>query len=718
MPARRCAALLLPAALAAAPVHAGDSALLNDLGGIGLLQTPTARIADEGSFGVGVSHVKPYNQLQLSAAPLPWMEAVFRYTDVTNRRYGPVSFSGRQSYKDRSFGLKLRLVEEGELLPAIAVGIQDFGGTGVFSGEYLVAGRRWYDLDFSLGLGWGRLGEGGHIGNPLGVLASHFDRARAVADSSSQTPGGSGFGRLFTGRTVGLFGGVQWQTPIDGLSLKLEFDGNGYTDEEGIGARLQQDTRINVGLDYAAPDRYDIGLGYERGNTFTFHFALLTNFERDLGPPKTRDAPPPEITVRDAAPKPPDAEADALDRLRALAAATRDALLAQGFRVAAFDLDAAGRAAQVWIEQDRYGSPAPVIGRSARALTATTPEWVECFTIIGLDYGVEVWRVTVLRKDVEKIASYDTSPEEIRRNAELEPPAPGEPRARVRDLVAYPNFNWDMGPGVRQQIGGPDGFYFGQIYWSLSAEARATENWRFSGEVTLNLLNNFGGIHLRSNSELPHVRSDVIEYLQQGQQGITKLETNYLWSPASQWYARVSAGIFEEMYAGAGSEILYRPAAARWALGLDANYVVQRGYSERFTFRNYRVATGHLNGWYELPWYSLKVHLSVGRYLAKDYGSTLELSREFRNGVELGAFATRTNVSAQKFGEGSFDKGFYISIPFDALYPKSSRRSANFLFRPLTRDGGQKVRDGVDLYGATDAADPERMARDWPAVMR
>ena len=166
---RRLALLALLAC--AGMARAGDSPALNDFGGVGLLQTPTARFAAEGSFGGGISSIKPYNQIQIFATPLPWFEAVFRYTDVIDRRYGPASFSGDQSYKDRSFGFKLRLVEEGEHWPALAIGIQDFGGTGVFGGEYLVLSRRWYDFDLSLGLGWGRLGEGGDLRNPLTRLA-------------------------------------------------------------------------------------------------------------------------------------------------------------------------------------------------------------------------------------------------------------------------------------------------------------------------------------------------------------------------------------------------------------------------------------------------------------------------------------------------------------------------------------------------------------------
>ena len=692
-------------------VSAAEFVSLNDFGGVGLVQTPTARFADDGAFGVGLSHISPYNQIQIFATPLPGVETVFRYTDVTDRLYGPASFSGNQSYTDRSFGLKLRLIEEGEYLPAVAVGALDLIGTGVFGGEYLVASRRYYDFDFTLGLGWGRPGEGGGLRNPFSLFGSHFDRNRSISGSTAQ--GGSLSSSLFTGRTVGLFGGVQWQTPIPDLTVQVEYDGNDYSNEEAIGRQFSQSLPINFGVNYEVLSGVNLGLGYERGQKLSFRISLLTDFERNRGPIKTADPKPTTIAVREGVTPTP----AQVDNAEAIIESTRLTLLQQGFALAAVNFVPEQRGVEVWIQQDRYLSPVQVLGRAARALTTTMPAWIDRFTVIGVDNGLEVWRLTVLRKDFEQVANNRISPEEIRHNAIITTPQPGEPQARYKDLIAYPKFSWDMGPGVRQQIGGPDGFYFGQIFWRVSAGLQLSEHWNFSGIAAFNLLNNFDGIQQQSDSQLPHVRSDIVRYLQQGQQGIVKLETNYIWSPYEQWYARFSAGLFEEMFGGVAGEVLYRPQLQRWAVGVNANVVQQRGYSERFGFRNYRVATGNLNLFYDFPWYNLKTKVSFGRYLAKDYGTTLELARQFKSGVTLGAFATFTNVSANKFGEGSFDKGFYVSIPFDVLFNKSTRRSAGFLFRPLTRDGGQKVRDGVDLYNATSGGDLGRITDDWASVI-
>jgi len=79
----------------------------------------------------------------------------------------------------------------------------------------------------------------------------------------------------------------------------------------------------------------------------------------------------------------------------------------------------------------------------------------------------------------------------------------------------------------------------------------------------------------------------------------------------------------------------------------------------------------------------------------------LTVAKVFANGATMGAFATKTNVPAAVFGEGSFDKGIYWAIPFDAMLTSSSRYYANFTWKPLTRDGGAKVGRPVSLFNET-----------------
>ena len=109
-------------------------------------------------------------------------------------------------------------------------------------------------------------------------------------------------------------------------------------------------------------------------------------------------------------------------------------------------------------------------------------------------------------------------------------------------------------------------------------------------------------------------------------------------------------------------------------MGLSAHKVKQRDYDQLFSFRDYSTITGHLGVYFDLP-YQIRSQLLVGKYLAGDKGATIDLSRRFNSGFTMGVFATKTNLSAEEFGEGSFDKGFYISVPTQLFY--SDFRSGN-----------------------------------------
>lgn len=93
--------------------------------------------------------------------------------------------------------------------------------------------------------------------------------------------------------------------------------------------------------------------------------------------------------------------------------------------------------------------------------------------------------------------------------------------------------------------------------------------------------------------------------------------------------------------------------------------------------------------------------MHIGQYLAGDLGATLDVNKKFAYGVSIGAWVTKTNVSAEKFGEGSFDKGMYLRIPFDVMTTKRTGSVANLVYQPLTRDGGARLNRSFTLFGAT-----------------
>jgi hypothetical protein len=147
------------------------------------------------------------------------------------------------------------------------------------------------------------------------------------------------------------------------------------------------------------------------------------------------------------------------------------------------------------------------------------------------------------------------------------------------------------------------------------------------------------------------------------------------------------------MFSGVGGEVLYQPVQSRLAYGFSATQAHQRTYDKSFDLAGYKATTAFASVYWASPFYNYDFALHAGQYLAKDRGATLEMRRTFSNGWMVGLWATKTNVSAADFGEGSFDKGFFFRIPFDGLFGRNTRGAYATRMRPIQRDGGQRLED-------------------------
>ena len=94
------------------------------------------------------------------------------------------------------------------------------------------------------------------------------------------------------------------------------------------------------------------------------------------------------------------------------------------------------------------------------------------------------------------------------------------------------------------------------------------------------------------------------------------------------------------------------------------------------------------------------IEVNAGRYLAGDWGATTTISRKFGSGWEVGGYATLTDVPFDTFGEGSFDKAIYVSVPIDWIISSPSRTKRRLTLRPITRDGGAQLSSARQLYRA------------------
>ena len=181
----------------------------SNYGTIGIIQMPNARMMPEGSLGFSWSDMDPYKRGSIVAYPFSWFEASYQYTDIGNALYSNIeAFSGKQTYKDKSFDAKFLLFNETKYLPAVAVGARDLAGTGVFSSDYIVASKRIDNFDFSFGLGWGILNNNHPFSNPFTFLSNRFE-SRSVNEGLG---GNINTDAFFAGDT-GVFGGVEIYVP-------------------------------------------------------------------------------------------------------------------------------------------------------------------------------------------------------------------------------------------------------------------------------------------------------------------------------------------------------------------------------------------------------------------------------------------------------------------------------------------------------------------------
>ena len=126
------------------------------------------------------------------------------------------------------------------------MGLQDFVGTGMHEAEYLVFSKSFKNIvRTSFGLGWGRLSSLNKIGS-LGT--------RDYTSKNKSFGGTVNFGTLFKG-DIGAFGGLEYKTPINKLTLKAEITSDSYERASSYYEKLP-DTKFNFGADYSFNENF------------------------------------------------------------------------------------------------------------------------------------------------------------------------------------------------------------------------------------------------------------------------------------------------------------------------------------------------------------------------------------------------------------------------------------------------------------------------------
>jgi membrane-associated phospholipid phosphatase len=663
-------------ALAATPTLQGQAGYIN---------MPSAWVEPDGTFSAGYSYDSPYGSTWVNATILPFLQFTGRYVSITGLpAFGsdePNYGKGYGRYKDKVADVKLRLLDESALLPAVSVGATDLLGTELFKGQYV-------------------------------VISKSFGQARNFEASV-------GYGNK---RPKGIFAGARW-APLSAphWAVVAEYDANDYRKDHlaELSGASKRKSGPAVGVEY----RWGwLGAQVSRNRDhFSANAYVSIPFYLREFVPKFYE---PEPFSPEKAPE--RVSAEQWQANPASGAALVAALVEQDFKNVRVEFD--DGVLKLSLTSSRISNLGRAVGRAARTALSFAPEGTRAIRVTYT--RLEQPLVTYEFVDLRRLSDYFTGL--VGRDAFLQTvniryanPTDQALEDRQGMLVAIQG-DGELGVHVGRegdivQVSSEDreanrfkvipkvSFFFndpsGALRYELWAAAnydrRLAQGLYLNSDLKLDLFENVSGVTQRSNSLLPHVRTDIADYKRGSRLKLNRLLINKYMMPAERVYARMSGGLYEEMYRGVGGQMLYLPRDSRWAADVMVDALQQRGVKGWFDKRDYKTVTGFASLHYKLP-YDITVTARAGRFLAKDNGVRMEFKRRFPSGVEIGAWYAKTSgrditnpgTPANPYN----DKGVFLSVPLNIMLPADTQTTAGIGLSPWTRDVGQMVASPGDLY--------------------
>ena len=637
----------------------------SDYGTTGLIDIPTARMRSDATLAFTAGYDQRHRQFAITYQATPWLEATYRYTGFNEFFYW-----------DRNYEAKLRLIEEDDFfLPSIAVGIRDMVGTGVFGSEYVVASKRFGNLDATLGMGWGRLAGKGQFDNPLGYIADRFETRPGFSGEGGEIE----LGNFFSGKKASLFGGFSYEFESLPITFTAEYNPDQYDWDFSRGGD-RPSSPISAGITWHAQDNVDIAITAQHGDELALRF---TSYFDGLAEPVKQQ--PREVISSYYLPQ--DKFPSGYRKSRWFDRLVFDAERT-GLLVLEANLSADQSQVEIVIGNSDFQLWTDALSHHIALSDLHLPATVETLYFVVEESGHRVATVIVPRPSFGLGIDHH---EMGARSRMLSGRTLNESRHQTSFVTGKVNTAVNL--RTRFQFFDPDDPARYQLYVGVDSEYALSNHWSIKSSLAFNIEQNFDESRRRdSDSVLPPVRTDVVKYLDDGATRIETLLVEGRNTMGSNLHYRVFGGVLEQMFSGAGGEVLYWPSQSRIAFGASLAYARQREYKGGFGLRDYDAVTGFVSAYYASEFYNYDFGVHVGQYLAKDKGANFEVRRTFRNGWQVGLWASFTDVSAEDFGEGSFDKGLFFQVPLSSLFNSAPSRSMfSSGLRPIQRDGGQRL---------------------------
>jgi len=664
--------LIVNLALLAGSAGATDRPFIGaaNWGGTGLYEIPNARILEDGVFRLGYGQADPFIWYTVGMGVLPRLEITGRYTEIEDRptNLGDGAFG---DYKDKAVDLKFQLLRETDSFPALAVGIHDAQGTRLFPAEYLVASKRLGPFDFTVGVGTGRLGEG---------ATEAGDRALAVLSRQGL-------------ESAGPFGGIEWAVH-ERVNLMAEYNPIDYEKDKTSAKGVPEgaDWPVNIGARIEVFDGFEVGLSWQRGDTFGFsgHFNLM------LGKSILPKQPDPPVWKTGEAP--PFTEETAQSRVEAI----RREIQQLGFRQVAVFTD--GRFLTAEFANAKYVSNQKAAGRVLRVLLVHAPAGIERIEAVITKRRMPMSRISIRPGHFDDYLLGKMRPDIFAELLKVETVSSGYLAGR-RIMAAAGDtwrldYDWGIKPEFDTYLNDPSGVFQYRAGLKPWVQAELWKGSAFQASYMIPFVSNVES----SNIPPPDaVRSDSWKYLGDDS-SLDSLVYDQTLRLSDRVFGRVTTGYLEPMYAGAGGELLAFLGKGNIALGVESDWVKKRvpGTAvELYDDEDYYTILG--NAYFRFAPFDIDMTLRAqyGRFLGSDTGWRFEAKRTYQDsGLEVGAWYSFTDTDdfQAEFNRDYNDKGVFIRLPARMFTLRETNVMYYYSFKPWNRDVAATVYHSNPLF--------------------
>ena len=630
------------------------------------METPTARVLESGTFRVGVGYIDPYLYYYGAVSPLRGLEIDGHITEVLGTETGKdnPAWKGYGNFKDKYVGLKYQFLREGKYWPALALGIMDPHGTRVYAGQYLVASKKIFPFDFTIGFGNGKFGKKPLPSTGDGWKLEIFENPREWWNDAQ------------------VFGGIEFH-PKPWLSFMVEYNPIKYEaqTQDPAQAKYFKDavpSKINFGMRYKPFDWAQLDLSYQRGNQFGANLALCFNLDNQLIP--IFDMPYKEQEQY---------------RYNPLAERISRGLYLSGFRDIGVKIS--GSEIRVQAANVRYFYNMKAMGVLLKVLDQILPSEIQKIQVVLTERGIPMISFSTLRDDLRGFQTEVFKVPDFVSLSRLQTNVYSTLDAKI---LHRRYFDYGIKPEFQTFLNDPSGFFKGRAGVAAWVSLQPWKGANFTVGAEAYAWNDISS----SVPAFPDpVRSDIVSYLEKDV-AVSNVMFEQILKTRYEIYGKVAAGLLEIEYAGLDAEMATTLLGGRILAGLGGSLVKKRDPSNPFKLTNNdwddNYKTAFFNTRVNFQALEMYVDVKAGRFLAGDKGARVTVTKSFLNGVQLAAWYsfTDTSIFTDQYNNGYHDKGISISIPLRLFLGRDSRTLYTYSISPWTRDVAQDISHRTALF--------------------